>query len=367
MNTKKIRVLHVIARFNIGGTARYLSNLLPMLDKERFETVLVVGGVQLGEVEDSTLLDLNFVRVEHLGRRINLLKDIRSYFALRRVIKEFNPHIIHTHTFKAGALGRLCFFKIPKIHTYHGHLLTDPEFSEFTKRIIVRVERNLAKLTKTLVVTGEQVAKDLVAVGVGKKTQYFSIPGGTLPMQLLNRDESRSRLNLKDEFTVLWMGRVAPVKNPDLLLQVAKKMPNVVFILAGDGILLDIIKKSAPPNVKIQGFVNPINVLSAADVFLSTSMNEGMPYSILEAQTGGLPVVAVNVGALSEVIANSVNGYLVEPNVEKIVGKLTKLQTSPELLEKMSLAARESDSGEYFFKTLSTKHMELYEKTSSGS
>ena len=331
MNTKKIRVLHVIARFNIGGTARYLSNLLPMLDKEKFETVLVVGGVQLGEVEDSTLLDLNFVRVEHLGRRINLFKDIRSYFALRRAIKEFNPHIIHTHTFKAGALGRLCFFKIPKIHTYHGHLLTDPEFSEFTKRIIVRVERNLAKLTKTLVVTGEQVAKDLLGVGV------------------------------------LWMGRVAPVKNPDLLLQVAKKMPNVVFILAGDGILLDIIKKSAPPNVKILGFVNPINVLSAADVFLSTSMNEGMPYSILEAQTGGLPVVAVNVGALSEVIANSVNGYLVEPNVEKIVGKLTKLQTSRELLEKMSLAARESDSGEYFYKTLSTKHIELYEKTSSGS
>jgi glycosyltransferase involved in cell wall biosynthesis len=92
-----------------------------------------------------------------------------------------------------------------------------------------------------------------------------------------------------------------------------------------------------------------------------------MPYSILEAQTEGLPVVAVNVGALSEVISNSVNGYLIEPNVEKIVGKLTKLQTSRELLEKMSLAARESDSGEYFFKALSTKHIELYEKTSSGS
>jgi glycosyltransferase involved in cell wall biosynthesis len=337
--------------------------LLSTLDKEKFQTLLVVGGVQLGEVEDSRLLDLDFVRLEHLGRRINLIKDIRSYFALRRVIKEFNPHVIHTHTFKAGALGRLCFFKIPKIHTYHGHLLTDPEFSKFAKKIIVRVERDLARLTKTLVVTGEQVAKDLLSVGVGKNTQYFSIPGGVLPMQLLPRDESRGRLNLKDEFTVLWMGRVAPVKNPDLLLQVAKKMPDVVFILAGDGILLDIIQKSDPPNVKILGFVNPINILSAADVFLSTSMNEGMPYSILEAQSARLPVVAVNVGALSEVISDSVNGYLVEPSAEKIMDKLTELQSNRDLLEKMSLAAGESDSGEYFFKTLSTKHIELYEKT----
>lgn len=367
MNTKKVRVLHVIARFNIGGTARYLSHLLPILDKEKFETLLVVGGVQLGEVEDSRLFDMKFVRIEHLGRRINLLKDIRSYLALRRVVKEFNPHIIHTHTFKAGVLGRLCFFRIPKIHTFHGHLLTDPEFSKFAKRIIVRVERRLARLTNTLVVTGEQVAKDLLDVGVGKKTQYLSIPGGILPMQLLTRNESRHRLNLKNEFTVLWMGRVAPVKNPDLLLQVAKKMPKVVFILAGDGILLETIKKNAPSNVKTLGFVNPKNVLSAGDVFLSTSMNEGISYSILEAQSAGLPVVAVNVGALSEIVSDAVHGYLVEPTVENIVDKLSELQTDRELLERMSLAASESDSGEYFFRTLSTKHKELYERLSRSS
>jgi glycosyltransferase involved in cell wall biosynthesis len=217
------------------------------------------------------------------------------------------------------------------------------------------------------VVTGEQVAKDLLDVGVGKKTQYFSIPGGILPMQLLTRDESRHRLNLKNEFTVLWMGRVAPVKNPNLLLQVAKKMPKVVFILAGDGILLETIKNNAPSNVKTLGFVNPKNVLSAGDVFLSTSMNEGVSYSILEAQSAGLPVVAVNVGALSEIVSDAVHGYLVEPTVENIVDKLSELQTDRELLERMSLAASESDSGEYFFRTLSTKHKELYERLSRGS
>lgn len=360
MPTDKIRVLHIIARFNIGGTARYLSHLLPNLDTEKFETLLVVGEVQLGEVEDSRLFDLNFVRVEQLGRRINLYMDFRAYLAIRRVIKEFDPEIIHTHTFKAGVLGRLSNFKIPKVHTFHGHLLTDPEFSRLAKRIIVRIERRLARISSALVVTGERVARDLLNVRIGEHKQYLSIPGETLPMEMSTREECRHNLGLNNEFTVLWMGRVAPVKNPKLLVQIARKMPTITFIMAGNGPLFEKIKTEAPENLKILGFVNPAEVLIAADVFLSTALNEGIPYSLLEARQVGLPIVAVNCGAISEIVYEGENGFLVDADEDQIIDKIGNLFTNKELFGNMKSSAERLSqavsSGQNFY----LKHEALY-------
>jgi glycosyltransferase involved in cell wall biosynthesis len=360
MHTGKIKVLHIIARFNIGGTARYLSHLLPSLNDEMFETLLVVGGVQSSEVEDSRLLDLNFTRIEPLGRRVNFVNDVRSYLAIRGVIKKFKPDVIHTHTFKAGFLGRLCFFKLPKIHTYHGHLLTDPEFSKFAIRIIVLSERLLASFTRFLVATGEQVAKDLIKVRIGKQSQYLSLPGEILPMELLSRSESRRKLGLEDEFTILWMGRVAPVKNPELLLQIAMKMPHLTFVMAGDGTLLKKIKATAPVNVKILGFVDPQEVLTAGDIFLSTSLNEGVPYSLMEAQQAGLPIVAIDCGSISELVKDGENGFLVEANVNQLVWKIQELYTKQDLLQKMGSSAKSlsqvANSGENFV----LRHETLY-------
>ncbi len=105
MPTEKPRVLHVIARFNIGGTARYLDNLLPGL-AEHFETLLAVGHVQGHEIEDSRLEKIDFERIEYLGRRIDPMRDFRAYLKLRKTVKRFKPQIIHSHTFKAGELHR---------------------------------------------------------------------------------------------------------------------------------------------------------------------------------------------------------------------------------------------------------------------
>jgi hypothetical protein len=150
MPTEKPRVLHVIARYNVGGTARYLNNLLPQLTDE-VETLLAVGHVQGHEIEDSSLAQIDFVRIENLGRRIELIDDFRAYLQLRKVVKSFNPQIIHSHTFKAGILCRLMYLKIPKVHTFHGHLMSDPEFSRRALQVIINVERRLAKLTKKLI------------------------------------------------------------------------------------------------------------------------------------------------------------------------------------------------------------------------
>ena len=181
MPTEKPRVLHVIARYNIGGTARYLNNLFSKISSEA-EMLLAVGHVQGYEIEDSSLEYVNFERIEHLGRKINPISDLRAYLELRRLVKSYKPQIIHSHTFKAGLLSRLMFFRIPKVHTFHGHLMGDPEFSRRALQVIINIERRLAKLTKRIITVGEQVTTDLISVGVGKPTQYIV---GSAPFRYL--------------------------------------------------------------------------------------------------------------------------------------------------------------------------------------
>ncbi len=360
MPTETLRILHVIARFNIGGTARYLANLLPELESQNLDTKLAVGRVQEGEIEDSSLAKLNTVRVESLGRRINLVGDTRSYVRLRRIIREYKPDVIHSHTFKAGVLCRLMHFGIPKVHTFHGHLLTDPEFSRFQIRLIVFFERFLALFTRKLLVTGQQVATDLLAVRIGTADQYVSVPGQIQAFSALPREIARKNLGLVAEFTILWSARVAPVKNPKLLVEVARMMPECAFIMAGGGIELESIISTAPENLRILGFVEVRELLLAADVFLSTSLNEGIPYSILEAQSVGLPVVAVRAGALSELISDGVNGYLVDSNSIEIVEKIRSIQTNPQFHSSMKVPAKESVKPELEPYNFAQSHLDVY-------
>ena len=360
MPTEKIRVIHVIARFNIGGTARYLSHLLPELEQNNLEVLLVVGRVQSGEIEDSSLANLKIVRIEKLGRKISFISDLISYFKIRKIVKDFKPDLVHSHTFKAGFLSRLMHFRIPKVHTFHGHLLTDPEFTKFRKIIIVRIERFLSNFTKSLITTGEKVALDLQAEGVGSPIQYISIPGQVRFLEAGSREKARQRLNLRDEFTILWSARLVSVKNPKLLVEIAKLMPDCKFLMAGDGIELDSIRSNAPTNLKILGFVDMREILLAADIFLSTSLNEGVPYSLMEAQSVGLPIIAVNCGAVSELVRNGVDGYLVKPSAEDIAQQIQILKEDNEELAKIKrnidLKNKEISNNLDFAK----KHINLY-------
>jgi glycosyltransferase involved in cell wall biosynthesis len=339
MHTVKPRVLHVIARFNIGGTARYLDNLLPQI-ADQVETLLAVGHVQGHEIEDSRLEKIVFVRIEHLGRRIDLVQDFRAYLALRKIVKKFKPDIIHSHTFKAGLLSRLMFFRIPKTHTFHGHLLSDPEFSRRALQVIVNIERRLAKVTNTLITVGEQVSKDLLQVRVGKPNQYVSVASEGKKLNFLSREQSRVNLGIELETpVVLWMARMAPVKNPSLALEVARLLPNVDFLMAGGGELFNQIKDQAPPNVRLLSWVDPAEVIPAADIFLSTSVNEGVPYSLLEVLSAGVPVVAVKSGAIAELIENRVSGFLTSKEPVEIADQIDLLFANSEQISKVGASA----------------------------
>jgi glycosyltransferase involved in cell wall biosynthesis len=164
-----VRVLHVIARLNVGGTARYITQLANELPKHGIETFVATGFVQGNEVEDPSAQSIQVIRIPALGRSINPIKDHLARKQLDKIISEIKPDIIHTHTFKAGYITRMRKQSVPVIHTFHGHLLDDPEFSGFKSKVIIAIERKLAKRSAKLVTVGEIVGQELLEERIGVK------------------------------------------------------------------------------------------------------------------------------------------------------------------------------------------------------
>ncbi len=321
-----MRVLHVIARLNVGGTARYITQLANELPKHGIETFVATGFVQGAEVEDPSAQSIDLIRIPSMGRSINPIKDHLARKQLEKIITEVKPDIIHTHTFKAGYVIRMKQQPVPVIHTFHGHLLDDPEFSGFKSKVIIEVERKLAKKSAKLVTVGRRVADELLEQKIGHRSQFVNIPPGVIPVNVTERAQALKNLNLENDGQPLvgWIARVTGVKNPMRALEVADALPDTHFVMAGGGDLLEKVKSKAPSNVRVVGWAEAADVFGASDIILSTSENEGMPVALIEAQLAGKPVVATDVGSVSEVILNHETGIV----TNKIAGSLAHaLQT----------------------------------------
>lgn len=311
-----IRVLHVIARMNVGGTARYVSELVENIPG----SALATGYVQGAEIEDSTVESLPMYRLRHMGRKISPLNDFQAWLELRKLVKELKPQIIHTHTFKAGLIGRLVGGEHRLVHTFHGHLFGDQSFSPTARGMITRVERFLANRTDLLVSVGEKVGVELRAAGIGLNKKWVSIPPGVNSLVTIDKAEARRKLGLDHDGILFgWMARMVEVKNPLLLLQVAKRLPQVNFVMAGGGTLLSKVVTTASSNVAVIGWADATIFWSAVNCAISTSDNEGMPIALIEAQLAGLPVIATDVGSNSEVISHGSTGLVVNRDVDSLV------------------------------------------------
>jgi len=355
MSTTK--VLHVIARMNVGGTARYVGDLVANIPGSELAT----GYVQGLEIEDQIVSKLHVHRIPHLGRRIDPRNDFRAWLELRRLIRELKPDVVHTHTFKAGLIGRLVSGSHKRVHTFHGHLFEDPSFSGLQKGIISIVERVLAKKTDLLVSVGTRVGEEIREQGIGKKNTWVSISPGINPIHTIPKSIAREKLSLpKDELLVGWMARVTAVKNPDLLLQVASKLPQITFVLAGGGDMLEEITIRAPKNVFVIGWTDAPTFWSAVDIGLSTSDNEGMPIALIEAQFSGVPVIATDVGSNNEVILSHISGLVVRKSVDDVVSALTELAINPQERQLMSENAISHARKEFAMATLISAHTKMY-------
>jgi glycosyltransferase involved in cell wall biosynthesis len=357
-----MRVLHVIARLNVGGTARYITQLANELPKHGIETFVATGFVQGAEVEDDSAQSIDLIRVPSMGRSINPIKDHLARKQLDKIIAEVKPDLIHTHTFKAGYVIRMKKQPVAVIHTFHGHLLDDPEFSGFKSKIIIELERMLAKKSAKLVTVGRRVSEELLEQKIGYRTQFVNIPPGVVPVNVTPKQQALKNLNLEDDGKPLvgWIARVTGVKNPMRALEVADALPDTRFVMAGGGDLLDQVRAAAPANVNVIGWAEAADLFGAADIILSTSENEGMPVALIEAQLAGKPVVATDVGSVSEVILNHETGIVTNKNAGSIASAVESLVLDKTTREEMGRLAIARAQALFSVDRMINAHIELY-------
>jgi glycosyltransferase involved in cell wall biosynthesis len=360
-----MRVLHVIARLNVGGTARYITRLAEELPKHKIETFIATGFVQGSEQEDQSAKNLKVIRIPSLGRQINPIKDHFAFKQLIEVVREVMPDIVHTHTFKAGYIGRIKTEEINKaagkqvkfVHTFHGHLFDDPEFSGLKSLIITSFERRFAMRTDAIVAVGAQVAKELLAREIGQPEQFTNIPPGVEPLKL-------PKAKPRTKITIGWIARVTGVKNPLRALEIAKLFPDAQFLIAGGGDMLDQVKAQAPKNTKVLGWTDAARLFAASDIILSTSENEGMPIALIEAQLASKPVVATDVGGVGEVVINNKTGFVTKKNTQELAKALEKLIASKALRTAQGRAAKVRATNAFSVEKMIKAHVSLYKKLS---
>jgi glycosyltransferase involved in cell wall biosynthesis len=374
--TNKIRIMRIIARMNVGGPAVQITGLMRNLDTDQFVQRLYTGYCGSEEVDylDLTARDIEVFRIPNFGRRVSPLSDIKVLLSLVMEIRRFKPHIIHTHTSKAGLLGRIAsifsLHRSIRVHTFHGHLLHG-YFGKFKESLIIFVERILALVTHKLLAVGNAVRDDLLNENIGNLSKFEVMPPGIEIGDLPYKSEALRAFGLDGKkIQCAFIGRVTQIKRPDRFLNVVKEIKTrnleVNFFIAGDGDEMEscqeVIRLEDLPVTILSWQTNIERVLAAADIVLLTSDNEGMPVSLIQAGMAGLPVVATNVGSVGEVVLNNTTGFITSLETKAIADAIEKLLTKEDLRKKFGVAAHEFTRKNFSVQLLVRRHENLYRK-----
>jgi glycosyltransferase involved in cell wall biosynthesis len=363
--TEPVRVLRVIARLNMGGPALHVAYLTAGLAKRGYETTLVAGSLAPGEDSMAFVADelgVDVVRIDELHREISPARDVVAAVRLARLIRKLRPHILHTHTAKAGAVGRAAALLAGNarppvvVHTFHGHVLRG-YFDPLRTRAFRQLERTLARSTTALVAVSPQVRDDLVKLDVAPATRFAVVRLGIELDQRVapdsnGRGETRRVLGIGEgPFTVGWIGRMTGIKRTDDVLLAFKSLRergiDARLCLVGDGPDRDQVERRARElgvmrETLFLGYQEQVaSFFAAFDAFILPSANEGTPVTAIEALAAGKPVVATRVGGIPDVVRDGEDGFLVAPgDVEALADRLAQLATDEKLRARMGEAAR---------------------------
>jgi glycosyltransferase involved in cell wall biosynthesis len=372
----RIRVMRIIARMNVGGPAVQVSGLMRGFDSTKFDQKLITGycGPDEADYLETNATDIIATRIKGLGRSISPTADFMAFREVVREIRVFRPHVIHTHTAKAGVIGRaaslLSGHRSVRVHTYHGHLLHG-YFGKFKTTLVIMIERTLGLFTTKLLAVGKKVMEDLLAAGIGTREKFGVMPPGLQLASLPTRDQACTELGLDPSLRYCaFIGRITKIKRPDRFLDVVAKLcdegSSLHFIVAGAGDLLDYCKeRTTSENLPIifLGWRDDVeNVLAASDLVLLTSDNEGTPLSLIQAGMANLPIVATNVGSISEIVVDGETGFLSDLSIASLAEFVKKLISSNSLREEMGRRAHEYTTARYGVERLVRDHEELYKK-----
>ena len=379
----KIRVVLVIARLNIGGPAIHAILLTARLDPAQFESTLVTG---VEAAYEGNMLELAAQRgvqplvIPQLGREISPLKDWVTLIKLYRLFRDWRPHIVHTHTAKAGIVGRLAAWLagVPvAVHTFHGHIFHD-YFGPLQTRVFIGIERFLASISDRIVAVSEGQRRELAAYGVASLDKIAVVPLGFELDAFLNceslQGQLRQELGIPEGMALVGIvARLTAIKNHHLFLDAARLIVEAgweaVFLVVGDGEL----RAELEAYVAELGLVGRViftgwrrdlpRIYADLDVVALSSLNEGTPVSLIEAMAAAKPVVATRVGGVSDVVLDKKSGYLVQ---SKDVGGLAKgvldFLRAPDRARAMGRVGRAAVHPKYASETLLANMEKLYLK-----
>lgn len=364
--SERIKVLRVIARLNVGGPALHVAYLSEGLAERGYDTTLVAGTLARGEESMADVAErrgAKIIQLDALHREIGPLRDAKAILRLAGIIRRERPTILHTHTAKAGAVGRIAAVLAGRarppiiVHTFHGHVLRG-YFSPLTTLAFRTLERWLARISTTLVAVSPEVRDDLVRLRVAPQSKFVVIRLGIELDERVGGGEEALRATRRmlgvaqDAFVIGWVGRMTAVKRTD---DVVRALRNLVdrgieahLLLVGDGPDREHLERYAHELGVVRrclfvGYQDDVGrFYEAIDVLLLPSANEGTPVSVIEALAARRPAVATRVGGTSDVVRDGVDGFLVEAGDADALGeRLAELATDAERRERMGAEGRE--------------------------
>lgn len=378
-NGERLRVLQVIGRLNMGGPA-HIAALLSgrRFDPDRYEALLVHGSLAPGEESLAGLAEEEGATMRHLPelqQPVQPLRDAQALAKLIRLVRSFRPHVVHTHTAKAGFLGRQAALAVrPRpavVHTYHGHVL-EGYFGAPKSRLYLEMERALARVSDCLIGVSQATVDDLVRLGVAPRSKFRVLPLGLdldrlaeLPRSSFHpprgedddrrgreRVEARHELSVGDgEILLVFVGRIVPIKRLDRLLealaQARKADPRLRLAVVGDGEERPQLERQAAElgiaaDVHFLGYRRELRpVFAAADLAVLSSDNEGTPVSLIEAAAAGLPAVATDVGGVREVVSEDTGILTPRDDATALAAAIVELAADPKRRERYGRAARQ--------------------------
>lgn len=382
-HAREIRVLRVIARLNVGGPAQHVAHLAE-LDRGPFKTMLVHGPVGDGEADMADILPSDtgtLVReIPELGRRISWRQDLTAFTTLLQLCRQFRPDIVHTHTAKAGTLGRLAAMawrrrdgaRCKIVHTFHGNVLSG-YFGRAASTGVRAIERLLARSTDRILVVSPQQEQELVTVlGLPPGKVRLVRLGLALDELAVPNPSTRDQWGFPPNWPVIGIvGRIVPIKNHELFLRSARQFLDegsvAGFVVVGGGERERAIRELSEGlnlngHLRFAGWRRDLRrVYAGFDIVTLTSRNEGTPVALIEAMAAARPVVATAVGGVADVIDHERTGLLVPPDdAAATSASWRRLLGDSETAARMGLRARESVLSRYGRARLLEEMRQLY-------